>query len=425
MLRSMLSSCDGSVAAMSGFAIVLIAFASGGAIDFSNAMSQRSSLQDSADAAVLSAATFTGSDDDRAAFAEHFFAESPFCKRKNCGTPVATSTDGIISLTVEADVPTSLLQIVGWDTLSVNAQSQATSRGGPLEVVMVLDYSSSMTSSNKYQNMRTAAVSFLDNAIARPGGKVDVGLAPFARYVMSPISGSYLNDIVEGDNLDGVDVVGCTMNRAYPHSISVATPSAGNGSRWPVVSYAPGSDPTAGGYSDTSEYEEDESDHDCQDYADRHLWTRPMSDDLPALKTAVNAMTPASGTNIALGLDVGWHLLSDNAPFVEAATGEEDAKQVMILLTDGEQTVDADGPSGFGTTSANSNIASICTAMKADEIEVFVVAFDVADNDTRTLLRNCATDEPFYYEPGVEDQLNVIFDGIYNVISAGRARLTG
>ena len=163
----------------------------------------------------------------------------------------------------------------------------------------------------------------------------------------------------------------------------------------------------------------------CGQYATNSLWVRPLSRDFEDLKTGINAMRPIGLTNIALGLDLGWHMLTPDEPFSEAST-EEDAQKVAILLTDGVQTVQAHGSTGaVSISSANSNIAESCTAMKADGIEVFTIAFGINDAFTRTLLKQCATSEPHYFEPSAGGDLDAVFEGIFRKVVSGRVRLTG
>jgi len=95
-------------------------------------------------------------------------------------------------------------------------------------------------------------------------------------------------------------------------------------------------------------------------------------------------------------------------------------------LTDGVQTVRAHGNGGdVSIGSANANIAESCEAMKQDGVEVFTIAFDIQDAYTRTLLENCASGTPYYFEPSAGGDLDAVFEGIFNKIVSGKVRLTG
>lgn len=163
----------------------------------------------------------------------------------------------------------------------------------------------------------------------------------------------------------------------------------------------------------------------CASYASNSLLSKPLSKDFGDLKTSIADMRPIGLTNIALGLDLGWHMLTPAQPFKEAST-EEGAQKVAILLTDGVQTVSAHGASGaVSVASANANIAESCEAMQADGVEIFTIAFGVTDQYTRDLLRQCATSEPNYFEPSAGGDLDAVFEGIFEKVISGQVRLTG
>lgn len=162
----------------------------------------------------------------------------------------------------------------------------------------------------------------------------------------------------------------------------------------------------------------------CVEYATKKLWVRPLSKNFSQLKSAIDDMRPLGWTNIALGLDIGWHALTPDAPFTQG--GDSDTQKVAILLTDGVQTVKAHGPgNAVSITSANSNIAESCAAMKADNVEVFTIAFGIRNTYTRNLLKDCASTETHYYEPSQGGNLDSVFEGIFEKIMVGNVRLTG
>lgn len=164
----------------------------------------------------------------------------------------------------------------------------------------------------------------------------------------------------------------------------------------------------------------------CGKYATNSLWVRPLDKNFEELRTSINAMRPFGLTNIALGLDLGWHMLTPEAPFTEATVSEEQVNKVAILLTDGVQTVRAHGADGsVSIGSANANVAESCEAMKQDGVEVFTIAFGIEDAFTRNLLEECASGAPYYFEPSAGGDLDAVFEGIFNKIASGAVRLTG
>jgi len=162
----------------------------------------------------------------------------------------------------------------------------------------------------------------------------------------------------------------------------------------------------------------------CGAYADKSLWARPLSTDFDKLKTAIDKMEPLGATNIALGLDFGWHYLSANAPFIEASPAP-DTKRALVLLSDGTQTVAAHGESGaFNIDSANRNIVKSCTAIKEAGIEVYTIAFGIGDQWTRDLIDGCSSGDGFYFEPTSGSELDTVFDDIFDKIAPSMPRIS-
>jgi len=532
-----LSRSDGSVGMMIGIMMTLMTMAAGGALDYGNAIKKRGTLQSVADASALAAARL-GKDatlEEYTKVAQDFFMSTETCRGITCAPPTVTmGENGAVRVEAQVDVPTYILDVVGVGSVPVSVVAEALppSRFG-VDVVMVLDYSGSMGWDDKYISMANAAKDFIDRSDARQGDSMRVGVVPFSEYVLTPVQGQYAFDVAGGADLMGIDIVGCMLNRQFPFSVGVDTPSSTDqGSLWPVVSYTTGGASGASSYSDaydvgvvsdtttfegityTYEYYEVSSNassapeptlvvmHDpdgvdyidvnahhkfafrwtgadsphhslhgnldwsnvptvplngygdsggwettsdgslpsdfdahqlsealggsCGAYADNSLWARPLSHDFESMKDAIDKMEPMGATNIALAMDFGWHYLSENAPFTEAATATEaETRKSIVLLSDGTQTVSAHGESGaFNIDSANDNILKTCEAAKAAGVEIYSIAFGIADGWTRNLLKSCSNGDPFYYEPTSGADLEKVFDDIFETISPSKPRLS-
>ena len=118
-----------------------------------------------------------------------------------------------------------------------------------------------------------------------------------------------------------------------------------------------------------------------------------LTDDFAGLANDISAMQPHNLTNISLGTEMGWQLLSPNAPFGTARDySDANLKKIMIVLTDGMQTVAAEGPDGTtSVASANQTTAELCTNIKATGIRLFTIAYDVDDTAVYSLLSGCAS----------------------------------
>jgi Flp pilus assembly protein TadG len=165
----------------------------------------------------------------------------------------------------------------------------------------------------------------------------------------------------------------------------------------------------------------------------------PLTTNTASIKAAINAMVAVGDTNIPMGLMWGWHTLSPNAPLANgSAYGTQHLKKVVILMTDGTNTMTDPGSnnlnrsyySGLGyiwqtimqglTTSSSTaarqtamdaRLTQLCTNMKAKEIVIYTVRVEVSSG-TSTVLQNCASGADKFYDVQNVSQLGVAFDAI-------------
>lgn len=165
----------------------------------------------------------------------------------------------------------------------------------------------------------------------------------------------------------------------------------------------------------------------------------PLTSDTASIKNAINAMVAVGDTNIPMGLMWGWHTLSPNAPLANgSAYGTQHLKKVVILMTDGTNTMTDPGSSnsnrsyysGLGyiwqtimqglTTSSSAaarqtamdaRLTQLCTNMKAKDIVIYTVRVEVTSGAS-TVLQNCASGADKFYDVQDVSQLSVAFDAI-------------
>ena len=195
-------------------------------IDIGNAYRVRQSLQASADAASAAGAGNLPSPGAAIAAANSFGSE-PGGKNRipgsgpvslqataNCATgPKFCNPANTVQVTETASVPTYFLHLIGIDHVSVTVHSQACSPCGalPLDIVMVLDRTGSMTG-QKLTNAKQGVTSFLDDLdpaidnvglvvlppAASVGSKCGTGSTANynltnAAYLLVPLSHDYAN----------------------------------------------------------------------------------------------------------------------------------------------------------------------------------------------------------------------------------------
>ncbi len=164
-----------------------------------------------------------------------------------------------------------------------------------------------------------------------------------------------------------------------------------------------------------------------------------LTTDTASIKTAINNMVAVGDTNIPMGLVWGWHTLSPNAPFADgSAYSTQHLKKIVILMTDGENTMTNPGSSnangsyysGVGyiwqnimqglTSSSGSSarqaamdarLALLCTNMKAQNIVIYTVRVEVAAGAS-TVLKDCASGADKFYDVQDVSQLSAAFDSI-------------
>lgn len=152
----------------------------------------------------------------------------------------------------------------------------------------------------------------------------------------------------------------------------------------------------------------------CAVYRDRSIITMPLTTDYAALIAQLSAMTPVRLTNIALGLEMGWHVISSNEPFIDGtAYGNRTVKKFVVLLTDGAQTVGGWGPgNSFSIGQADRNTEALCAAIKAKDVTMITVAFDLNDAATKNRLQNCASGPNFFFDAATNTDLVTAFEDI-------------
>ena len=175
----------------------------------------------------------------------------------------------------------------------------------------------------------------------------------------------------------------------------------------------------------------------------------PLTSDIPTLENAIDAMSAAGATAGQIGVGWGWYMVSPNFGYlwpdpenVPAAYNAPNLQKAVVLMTDGEfNTIYSDGviakDSGSGSGGSRYKINQngdngldafqqaqlLCSGMKADNIEVYTIGFDIGSSSTiQNFLTNCATDPSHYYEAVDGEQLKQVFHTI--AINISQLRLS-
>jgi Flp pilus assembly protein TadG len=405
----------GNTAMIFGLAVIPLLALGGGAVDFAPRARIKGGIQAAADTASLAAARMiqTGQlarDSDSEDNWEELKRQAETTARKllaaairNLGTEGTQDfdieiTEDSVRIQTHYDMKTSFLPVIGMATLPVNMVSEVNLPDPILvEIALVLDYSGSMNDNSKYVRMTAAAQQFIDKVSKDRGDRTKVGIVPFSEYVHATVPGGMIRGTAAEDA--NTPMTTCLLNRDYPYSTEDSTPTTSiQESRWPQV---------------------DLSDPKCQQYADGNLAVRDLTNDFDGVKDALSDMRPTGLTNIALASEMGFHLLAPNRPFETARDfSDTENKKIMILLTDGMQTVSAMGPGGtISTLAADESTAEVCANAKAEGIRIFTIAYDIDEERIRTLLSGCASSATAYFEPTGVAGIDDVFDEIFSMIS--------
>ncbi len=405
MTKSFLANSRGSVATLFAIAAVPLLLAAGSAIDFIRAMQAETALQAALDSTVMAIAL-----SDKKLMADREQAGKDYFLRNFEGTSAIDGLTikieaGLVRASAQYDYPTSFLKLGGIDTLKIGGLSEvALSADKKAEVVLVLDFSYSMVTNNKYLRMRTAATDMLNalDASAEPG-LLTVGLVPFSAMVRATMPASFVTQSSAGATWSG-----CTQDRHYPYNTGVETPGSGAESKWGYIEDA---------YENRSPY-------DCAKYAANSLDIVPLSEDIPEVVSALSRMEPVGNTNIPLATEFGWNLLDPAAPFTEASEyADDNNRKFIVILTDGVQTSKQWGSGDSRSVSnGNDNLLEICAAMRAKEITVFAIAYDITNPAVTSLLKTCAPGN--YFEPdAAKADIDAVFRAITRRIKRSTLRL--
>ena len=227
----------GNVAMIVALSLIPVSLAAGAGLDLSRAMIVRARLAealDSAGLAVGASQTANMTDDQMKAYAQKYF-DANYTADDTFGSPVAVAVvrgSDNITLSTYVEMPTTLMNIVGINTLKVGYSSQIVWGQTKLWVSLVLDNTGSMCepdscsgSNNKITALKSATHSLLttlQNASSNPGD-VKVAIIPFSK------------DVNVGTSYVGASWVDWTSWEAAPSGSTPGT-SVGPGSSCPYSS---------------------------------------------------------------------------------------------------------------------------------------------------------------------------------------------
>lgn len=347
---------DGAGVIFGLFMLVLIVIVGGLAVDLARMEAKRVKVQQTLDRAVLAAADLDNSQDP-ATVVRDYFAKAGLsdalvhvdaAERFNGKTVVART---------DVDIATMFLRMVGIDSLNIPGQGAAQEQVSDIEISLVVDISGSMDWANhdgtesKMATLKSAAATFFDEVADDQSAETGVTMVSIIPYNATVNVGS---DLLGHFNATEWHTKGhCVRFKDADFNTRAITTTQ---QLERVGHFA------AGGYS----YTAPQASH-LQCDADPDHVILPFETSVNAMKAHINALNPDGATAIDNGMKWAAALLDPAArPVLTQMISDQDrsnlitgwptdygtpnSMKVVVLMTDGENTVQTDLKSHLKST---------------------------------------------------------------------------
>jgi len=141
-----------------------------------------------------------------------------------------------------------------------------------------------------------------------------------------------------------------------------------------------------------------------------------LSNDFNAAKDSIESLTASGSTYIPAGLMWGWRSLDPQEPL--NVTSSEDRTKLIVLMTDGQNTISQSGlfHTGRDGSAANTLTSSLCEEIKKDDLQIATISYSTGSRDSATtqMLKSCASNSSLYFEPSSADGLKEAFANAVN-----------
>ena len=413
-LRDFRSARSGNVAVIFALASVPLICMVGAAIDFGRANVIKVKMQSAVDSVALLLS--------KEAATENYFSSlfnSSETKNITVKTTYSNSSGTTVALDTTADVPTSILSLLGINSIKVGASSMAKWGSVKLRVALVLDNTGSMAQKNKMDALKTAATNFLSQlkSGASKDGDIYVSIIPFSTSVnvgSTNYNESWLSwaDYGTCSNVGWGDYYTqalCKLAKGKWSAYSSTKKSSWTGC---VTDRGGTNGPTGQNY-DTNvspPASSSSSKYPAVDYSACPQEAMGLSYNWSTMSSLINGMSPNGNTNQNIGLQLGWMSLIGGGPFTVPATDPNFTYQnIIVLFTDGLNTQDR----WYSNQSSIDDRQKLtCQNVKADNIILYTVQISTDGTASSQLLKDCASGTTKYFYLTSESELVTTFSTI-------------
>jgi Flp pilus assembly protein TadG len=452
------------VAITFGIASLPVIAAVGAAVDFSHANAVNAAMQAAVDSTALmisrDAATTTST--DLQSKADKYFKAlftRPEAKDITVTAAYTTANGAQVVVNAAAKVPTSIMGIVGYNTIDLKASSTAKWGSERLRVALALDVTGSMASAGKLTALKSATKALLTQLKNAATNSDDdyVSIIPFSKdvnvgasnYDQNWIDWSRWDSSNSGSNgFSGSLCYNGTLWQVVNGQLTNGGSCSGSGSGGGICyngvlwkyngSFYNGGSCTHQTWNGCVTDRGNSNSPSIDDY-DRKV-TAPstsitaslfpaeqygscpaqmigLSNDWTSLNSLVDSLQADGNTNQPIGLVWAWQSLVGGGPLTAPAkSGNYNYKEIIILMSDGlntenrwshtQSTIDKrmydSGSSGAGT----------CANIKSSGVTIYAVHVNTDGDPMSTLMRNCATDTDKFWMITSANDLGTVFNSI-------------
>jgi Flp pilus assembly protein TadG len=435
---------DGNIAILFGIAVIPIISFVGAAVDYTRAVSARSSMQAALDSTALMLAKDltegTINTSQIATKADLYFKALYTNTEARSVAITATYTQNsgngsTILISGSGNIETGFMRVVGFPIMDFNTSSTSAWGNVRMRVAMVLDVTGSMANSGKMGAMQTAAKALVDqlSLLQKDPGDIYISMVPFAKDVN--LGTSYKDetwidwDVWSDQNPTWgtcSNVNKTTKSTCLSNATRVWTPDK---TKWTgcvtdrTKDYDTTNTPPTSSNAPTMVVAEEYTTTDWQGNVERFCKTGnspyvgkivPLSSDWAALKTAIGALEPTGNTNQGIGLAWGWLTLGVGVPPFNAPakdTANYTYKDAIVLLSDGLNTQNR-----YGSTPSDIDARQkiMCANAKASpySITIYTVQVNTGGDAESTVLKECASGTDKFYHITDPNQTLTVFNSI-------------
>lgn len=463
-IDSYIKDCGAAAAVAFGLTIPVLVSAVGVSVDMAQAYLVRERLSHALDAAALAAGAMA-SDDEQAIedkVNDFVYANYPSGRIGATYDILVDTVGGEVSVRAYARLDTSFMKIFGYNHVDVMAETTVQREVQGIEVVLVLDNTGSMSTSNNIGALKTASKNFVNVLFERAEDpdNIRIGLVPYSSSVnvgpyglgLNLTGGAYETAFVEPPETDiytgyedgdtpysdpyGIaaeDLVynpgakgqwhGCVLAADYPLD------TQDHPGPWEMYRYDHNGSTNAS-YHDMWDAPITKGDYYNTRYGPNYHCPRqpvvPMTNNREVLDDAIDNMRADGFTLGNYGMVWGWRLISPEAPFTEGSSYNSKMwDKAVLMMTDGDNTMNH-AYTAYGKTNThsirpdeeNERFLEVCNAMKEKGILIYTVTFYSNINArTKGYYEECASDESKYFDAPDQEELIKVFERISRELS--------